>query len=92
VPDYPTYEGYRITKVTIIEPTLDTPATIIAARWQRAGEPRWCILSAGYALNRDGDWEYEPIPSSRDEDYRQRTGWATLDAAIDAVRRLQATG
>jgi hypothetical protein len=33
------------------------------------GAGRWAVLDGRYCLGRDGDWEYEPLPSARDEEW-----------------------
>jgi hypothetical protein len=34
-----------------------------------AGHDRWAIRLRGRCLNTDGQWDYEPIPSERDDDW-----------------------
>lgn len=33
------------------------------------GDGLWAVLSGGYCLGGDGEWDYEPSPSSRDDDW-----------------------
>lgn len=33
------------------------------------GEGQWAVCRMGRTLSRDGRWEHEPIPSSREDDY-----------------------
>lgn len=33
----------------------------------------WAIIDAGFCLNTDGEWEWEPSPSNRDADFIERT-------------------
>jgi hypothetical protein len=60
------------------------PVTI-EARDQRDGVRLWGVYHFGSCLNIDGEWEYEPIPSSRDDGYLQRTRLRTKE---DALARL----
>jgi hypothetical protein len=62
-------------------------------RTQRDGSHRWVVYRFGtsYALNRDGQWEYEPIPSSRDDAYLARTRFATLMEAYECFRQYSST-
>lgn len=39
----------------------------ISVEWR--GGDRWAVLRGGECLGRDGDWDYEPLPSSREEDW-----------------------
>jgi hypothetical protein len=33
------------------------------------GEGRWAVLHGGLCLNAAGDWDWEPTPSNRDDDW-----------------------
>jgi hypothetical protein len=47
---------------------------------------RWAVTRRGWVLNKQGDWEYEPIPSSRTEEWLKTVRWNTVKGAIEAVR------
>lgn len=49
------------------------------------GNDRWAVMWRAWVLNRDGKWEYEPSPSSRDDAFIARTRW-TLNEALDRAR------
>lgn len=52
---------------------------------------RWAITRrGGYVLNKVGAWEYEPIPSSRTEEWLKTVRWESADDAICAA--LAASG
>ncbi len=53
---------------------------------------RWAIRQAGFCLNRKGDWEYEPIPSSRTEAFFKRCRFNTLEDAVAAWKRAGCKG
>lgn len=40
---------------------------------QERGKNRWAVFKLGEVLNADGEWEFEPSPSSRDEEFLERT-------------------
>lgn len=40
---------------------------------EERGGGKWCIYDTGDVLNDEGEWEYEPRPSSRDEAFLART-------------------
>jgi hypothetical protein len=71
---------------------LDDPLDDITLqrRLQRDGSVRWVIYRFGtnYALTRDGTWTHEPIPSSRTDDYRAWTRFATITDALDHFHRF----
>jgi hypothetical protein len=52
---------------------------------QIKGEDLWAVRRSGGCLNKDGEWEYEPMPSSRDDEFLARCRFATAREAIDAA-------
>jgi hypothetical protein len=48
----------------------------------RPGKPdRFAVRRMGSVLNKDGEWEFEPQPSSRDEAFFARCRFDTFEAA-----------
>lgn len=47
------------------------PGSRISVQWR--GKQDWCVFEGGTVLNKAGDWEYEPLPSSRSEDFVAHT-------------------
>lgn len=47
----------------------------------------WKVTDGASCLNKSGEWEYEPLPSSRDDDFMARCRFATADEAIEAARK-----
>lgn len=60
-------------------------STTIELRLQRNGTELWVVVSHGSVLNKDGEWESEPLPSARNRDFIKRTRF-TLDEAIRRAR------
>ena len=60
--------------------------TIEACR-QRDKTVTWAVRSQGNVLNKHQQWEYEPLPSSRSEAFLQRTRFATIGEAVEAIER-----
>lgn len=53
---------------------------------EASGHGRWAVRSrVGRCLNKSGEWEYEPLPSERAEEWLARTRWDTAEAAIEAA-------
>lgn len=51
---------------------------------ERRGENAWAVVDAfGDSLNRKGEWEYEPRPSNRSDEYIARTRYSTPQKALD---------
>jgi hypothetical protein len=44
-------------------------------------ESRYVVFSGGEVLNSDGEWEWEPMPSSRTEEFIGRTRCPSFEAA-----------
>ena len=45
--------------------------------------------SAGLTLNKDGEWEYEPSPSNRDDDFLSRCRFNSFNDAANALEKAQ---
>jgi hypothetical protein len=50
------------------------------------GKDAWAVVDGCYVLNKLGEWEHEPLPSSRDAEFIGRTRWATAELAYKAYR------
>lgn len=57
---------------------------------QIAGPAKWAVRLNGDCLNRAGEWEWEPMPSGRDDDFLARCRFDTDQEAIDAAARAVA--
>lgn len=52
---------------------------------QIEGPPKWAVRRMGECLNKQGDWEYEPMPSSRDDEFLARCRFDTPEQAFAAL-------
>lgn len=59
---------------------------------QIEGPDKWAIRQGGNCLNKSGEWEWEPMPSSRDDDFLARCRFDAAQEAIDAAMRVGAVG
>ena len=57
---------------------------------QRDGSFLFAVRKMGYVLTREGEWEWEPQPSSRTDDYLARARFTTMDEALAAYRAERA--
>ena len=48
---------------------------------------RWAVRRLSCCLNRSGEWEREPIPSSRDDAFYRRCRFDSFDEAAEAAKR-----
>ena len=62
----------------------------VERRAQRDGTMRWVVMRAGDVLSKDGEWLYEPIPSSRTDDHMRQTRFASLAEAWSAAQAVAA--
>lgn len=49
----------------------------------------WAVIRNGFCLNTDDEFEYEPFPSSRTEEFFQRTRFELNDALHRASEALK---
>ena len=61
----------------------------IVQRRQPSGPSRWAVLWMGRNLTKRGEWEYEPIPSSRDEGFFERCRFDTPESAAAAFAAIR---
>jgi hypothetical protein len=48
----------------------------------------WAIRRNGLVLGKTQEWQYEPMPSSRDEDFFKEFRFETLEEAVTAIERI----
>ena len=51
---------------------------------QISGLALWAVRRHSTCLNKDGEWECEPMPSSRDDDFLERCRFSTPAEAVNA--------
>lgn len=56
---------------------------------QRDGPPLWAVRRGGNCFSRGVGWEFEPMPSSRDDDFIARARYATRDEAFAAAEKAR---
>ncbi|EZP51418.1 hypothetical protein [Delftia sp. RIT313] len=65
-----------------------------SARIERVAQSRggfkWAVREFGEVLNLEGEWESEPSPSARDDEFLMRCRFDTAQQAIDAAIATQA--
>lgn len=59
-------------------------------RVERRGPEAWAVREMASVVNRDGEREREPMPSSRDEDFIARTRYTLAEALRVARMRAEA--
>jgi len=60
---------------------------VVAARINRDNRTMWAIVSGNAVLNHDAEWEHEPLPSNRSDDFIARTRWPSAREAIEFAQR-----
>jgi hypothetical protein len=65
---------------------------MIEAVKQTAGPELWAVRYMGEVLNKRGEWEYEPLPSNRDDAFRERCRFATPAEAYERLKHARLNG
>lgn len=55
---------------------------------EHRGETGWAIIQRGTCLNKEGKWEFEPMPSSRTEEFFQRTRFKDEQEAFEFFEKV----
>ena len=50
---------------------------------------RWTVAQRGYVLNKNGEWEWEPQPSSRTDEWLETVRWSTPEEACAALAKVK---
>jgi hypothetical protein len=61
-----------------------TPYTIV---WRDSN--KWAVIDCGYTLSKSGEWEYEPTPSNRTEEYLKNCRFDSVDEAFTAIEGIK---
>lgn len=80
VPDTAKVTGYTL---SLIDLDLDEATSwCLTVEWR--GDESWAIKHNGFCLNRDGEWEWEPSPSNRDDAFLLRCRYDEQTALVHA--------
>lgn len=82
-------EGATITEYTLGD-MEDRDRSHLLVRVRYRGRGKWAVCRLGDVLNRDGEWEWEPLPSSRDDAFFARCRFDSAADAIAAARKVLA--
>lgn len=69
-------------------PAIPVVYEVGQCRVEARGQGWWVVTNGGAVLNKDGQWEYEPLPSSRTDEFLARTRF-TLSEAVKEARGIQ---
>lgn len=68
----------------------DVPGDVTLRRVaSRHGPARWAVYHHGSCLSHAGEWEFEPQPSSRDDEFLDRCRFTTPEEAYAAWQRVR---
>jgi hypothetical protein len=65
-----------------------SPIRIERARRATGGD-LWKVMRDGDCLTRMGEWEWEPMPSSRDDEFISRCRFDDVESAVQAALAVQ---
>ena len=71
-----------------VDPLGPGMSVYIERRPQREGPDLWAVKRGSCVLSKDGEWEWEPIPSSRTDEFLTRCRFASPAEAFSALTRL----
>ncbi len=66
--------------------------TRVERRAQLDGPDMWAVCRLSECLNKLGEWEHEPMPSSRTEEFKDRTRWLSREDAFAAWKNNKGEG
>lgn len=52
------------------------------------GKDAWAVCEMGEVLNSSGDFEYESMPSSRTDEFINRTRFKTVEEAVKMIEQF----
>lgn len=83
---------YRLTWPDDRTPRIAYDGVVIAAtQFDKEGIPcTWVIRRGGNCLNKEGEWEYEMQPSSRDTSFMSRTRYTSYQEAVTHTDKFHA--
>ncbi|MFA6134413.1 MAG: hypothetical protein WC869_10415 [Phycisphaerae bacterium] len=74
----------EVVEYQLDEDTLSGVDVRLVNRRNMPGRPdRWAIVEGGNCYNWEGEWEYEPMLGSRDDEFFQRCRYASPQQALD---------
>lgn len=79
----------RITRYTVGIQSRKDYTSLIQVEETDCEKGTWAVRRDGFVLNRDFEWEWEPMPSSRDDEFLARCRWQ-LASALEAASRAWA--
>lgn len=56
---------------------------------QPEGPDRWAIRRSAFVLNKQRQWEYEPLPSSRTKAFYRRCRFDSIEKAVSCWRKFK---
>jgi len=90
------HEAARVTQFTLSllpEDDIDSHSWTITVEYR--GRDLWAVKRGPYTLSSDGAWEYELLPSSREDDYLARCRFLleqALHLAEEALPKITVNG
>jgi hypothetical protein len=79
-PQSPNLESLQVLEYHLASKYYESDGAKIAYR----GKGKWAITDgARNVANKQGGWEYEPMSSSRDDAFLERTRWDSPEAALE---------
>lgn len=81
--------SYIVRREADRRPQPYSPEVRIARYGQMEGPDKWAVQAGSNVLNKQGGWEWEPQPSSRDDAYLERCRFDSAEAALEAFLKTE---
>lgn len=84
-----TLYGYTVASIYLVEPEYYMNGIVAERVAQLDGGYLWAIRKhhGNVCLNNEGEWEFEPSPSGRDEEFLKRCRFETIEDVLEAWNR-----
>lgn len=82
-------DGVVVAAYALLAPTRAHDEIRIERARQMSGPDLWAVRYRGDVLNKQGEWEWEPMPSGRDEDFLARARFDSAEEGIAAAIRAR---
>ena len=79
--------NFIINKYRLVESGHELPIEIVERR-NKDGSRNWAITQGGNVLMKNGEWEFEPSPSNRTDEFLKNARYATVDEAALKLREI----
>lgn len=82
-------EDLKVMSYLLKEDKEQAIITTLERAFKRDSNDKWAIRALGHCLNKYGFWEFEVLPSNRDDDFLERCRWNTAEEALEFWKKYK---